>query len=207
MLSFSLVFTGADALHGASLNGVAGKPCWAPGGAIGASQPPTATDGKQAAPLVMDAAHPSPHPGPQPPRVQDRPCRGQAVLGLLVGSVFLVHAGPDVVPHGHQWRQEVGLGRRDLLTTADLTRRRSNPGAETPSWFVFHRFAPPEPQSQARYEREVAVNVDQGRSVLSWLLQIDSASKSSLLSSAMSWPSRTCRCSTCTATIRSLARL
>ena len=135
------------------------------------------------------------------------PCTRQAVLGLLVGPVFLVHAGLDVVPHGHQWRQEVGLGRRGPLTTADFTQRRSNPDAETPSWFVSHRFAPPEPQSQARYERKVNVNVVQGAIGSEWLLQIDSASKSSLLSSAMSWPSWSCQCSSGTATIGFFARL
>jgi len=49
----------------------------------------------------MDAARPAPHSGPQPPPVQRPPCRCQAALGLLVGSVFLGHAGPKVVTHVH----------------------------------------------------------------------------------------------------------
>jgi hypothetical protein len=124
VLSFTLVFTGADALHRAPSNGVAGQPCWAPGAA-----PALHTSGR------AGTAGWSGVFGPRGPRC---------------GAPW-----SPVAPGG-------GLGRGVLLTTADLTRRRSNPDAENPSWFVFHRFAPSETQSQARYEREVAVNVDQG---------------------------------------------
>jgi hypothetical protein len=44
-----------------------------------------------------------------------------------------------------------------------------------------------------------------GRLVQNWVLQIDSASKSSLLTSAMSWHSRSCSYSVGTAPIRFLA--
>ncbi len=45
------------------------------------------------------------------------------MLGLLVGSVFLVHSGPEVVTHVHRWRQQVDWGRRGMLTTMDFTQR------------------------------------------------------------------------------------
>ncbi len=70
-----------------------------------------------------------------------------------------------------------------------------------------YRFAPSEPQPQARYERKVNVNVVQGAIGSERLLQIDSASESSLLSSAMSWPSWSCQCSSGAETISFLARL
>jgi len=113
----------------------------------------------------MDAARPAPHPGSLPPAVQRPPRLGYALLELLVGSVFLVHAGPNVVKHLHQWRQEVDLGQRGLVTTADFTQRRSSPDAENPAWFVSYRLAPSAPQPDARFEREVAVNFDQYRAL------------------------------------------
>ena len=115
------------------LNAVAVQPRLPPGGAICAYRPLTANKGKQSIPLTMATASPSAHPCPQPPNLQHPPCKGQAMLELLVGWVFLVHEGPDVVTHVHQWRQVVGLGRRGPLSTADLTRRPSSPDAKNPS--------------------------------------------------------------------------
>ncbi len=53
------------------------------------------------------------------------------------------------------------LGPAGLLTTADFSQRRSSPDAENPCWFVSYRFAPLEPHSHDRFDREVALNFDQ----------------------------------------------
>ncbi len=112
-----------------------------------------------------------------------------------------------MVTHVHQWRQEVDLDRQGLLTTADFTQRRSSPDAETPSWFVSYRFASWEPQSHARFEREVAVNFDHG-AIGAELGALDRLRHQFLWADQSRFLAvRSCSCSSGTASIRFIARL